>query len=162
MSLLSGLVTSPVLDLGTGKTKSSLVKPLPSTLRGPSSTSDATPNSVSRAVISTEYASLRYNKHCPSGMYVTPSLDNVFVWDAVLFVHKGVVSIHHPNARTCALMDVPRTGYYAGSVLKFTMTFPDNYPEKQPTVQFLTDTFHPLVEGQTGMLNLMAQFRPWR
>ncbi|KIM53820.1 hypothetical protein SCLCIDRAFT_1222537 [Scleroderma citrinum Foug A] len=141
MSLLSGLVTSTVLDLGAGKTKSSLVKPLPPTLRGPSSTSDATPNSVSRAVISTEYASLRYNKHCPSGMYVIPSLDNVFVWDAVLFVHKG---------------------YYAGSVLKFTMTFPDNYPEKQPTVQFLTDTFHPLVEGQTGMLNLMAQFRPWR
>ncbi|KAL4075881.1 ubiquitin-conjugating enzyme/RWD-like protein [Scleroderma citrinum] len=115
--------------------------PLP-TPRVPTNTSDAsTLNSVTRAVISTEYASLRYNKHCPSGMYVAPSSDSILVWDAVLFVHKG---------------------YYAGSVLKFTITFPENYPDKQPTVRVLTDIFHPLVESQNGMLNLMARFRPWR
>ena len=108
MLLLSGLVMSPMIDLGAGKTKSSLVKPLPPTLRGPLST----PNSVSCVVILTEYPLLRYNKHCPSGMYVTPSLDNIFVWDAVLFVHKGVVSIHHPNTCACTLMDKWRTGYY--------------------------------------------------
>ena len=54
MSLLSGLVMSPMIDLGAGKMKSSLVKPLPPTLRGPLST----PNSVSHTVISTDYPSL--------------------------------------------------------------------------------------------------------
>lgn len=53
-------------------------------------------------------------------------------------------------------------GDYAGSVLKFVMTFPDNYPERPPTVRFVTDVFHPLVATQTGLFNLTARFRPWR
>lgn len=53
-------------------------------------------------------------------------------------------------------------GHYAGSILKFTMAFPRDYPEKPPAVRFLTDVFHPLVAPQTGMLNLVARFRPWR
>ncbi|KAI6047203.1 UBC-like protein [Pisolithus marmoratus] len=96
---------------------------------------------ATRAALSSEYASLRYNKHCPSGMYITPTADNILVWDGVLFVHKG---------------------YYAGSVLKFTVTFPNKYPDMPPTVRFLTDVFHPLVETRAGLLNMMARFRPWR
>lgn len=53
-------------------------------------------------------------------------------------------------------------GDYAGSVLKFVMMFPDNYPDRPPTVRFVTDVFHPLVANQTGIFNLMARFRPWR
>ena len=115
MSLLSGLVMSPMIDLGAGKTKSSLVKPLPPTLRGPSST----PNSVSRAVISTEYPSLQYNKHCPFGMYITPSLDNIFVWDAVLFMHKGVVSIHHPNTHAHSWISSAQDIIFCGQCINF-------------------------------------------
>ena len=96
---LSSFVASSTTDLGASRTKGSPVKLPPPIPRGSSSTSDATLSPISRAVISTEYASLRYNKHCPSGMYVIPSLDNTFVWDAVLFVHKGVVSIHHSSVR---------------------------------------------------------------
>ncbi|KAG6336610.1 hypothetical protein ID866_2486 [Astraeus odoratus] len=143
LSILSGLVGSPSAEQGPGKGKSSVSKSSErSTLAiQPSSIAETSPNPVTHAAISTEYSSLRYSKHCPSGMYITPTADNIFVWDAVLFIHKG---------------------YYAGSVLKFTMSFPDKYPDKPPTVRFLTDVFHPLVETQTGLLNLMARFRPWR
>ncbi|KAG1883126.1 hypothetical protein F4604DRAFT_1576172, partial [Suillus subluteus] len=40
--------------------------------------------------------------------------------------------------------------YHQDSLLKFTIMFPNNYPECLPTVQFLTDIFHPLVDPWTG------------
>lgn len=144
MSSLSGLVAPSTRSSVAGNAKNSLSisKPSSPSMVDPSSVCDASSlNPTTRVALSFEYASLRYNKHCPSGMYITPTPDSVLVWDGVLFVHKG---------------------YYAGSVLKFTITFPDKYPDMPPTVRFLTDVFHPLVETRTGLLNLMARFRPWR
>jgi hypothetical protein len=46
-----------------------------------------------RAALMLEYASLRHSNHCPLGMYVVPSPENLFVWDAVLFVHQGLRSL---------------------------------------------------------------------
>jgi ubiquitin-protein ligase len=74
-------------------------------------------------------------------MYVVPSAETLMIWDAVLFVHQG---------------------YYTDSTLKFQLTFPSNYPERPPVVQFLTDIFHPLISQQTGVFNLAPRFRPWR
>lgn len=59
-------------------------------------------------------------------------------------------------------LQVYSLGSYAGSIFKFVITFPDNYPDRPPTVRFVTDVFHPLVASQTGMFNLTARFRPWR
>ncbi|KAI6119364.1 UBC-like protein [Pisolithus croceorrhizus] len=140
MSPLSGLVVPSARSSGVGDVKytSSNSKSSSLSVVGPSSGCDPSSlNPTTRAVLSSEYASLRYNKHCPSGMYITPGADSILVWDGVLFVHKG---------------------YYAGSVLKFAVTFPDKYPDMPPTVRFLTDVFHPLVETRTGLLNLMARF----
>ncbi|KIJ70586.1 hypothetical protein HYDPIDRAFT_77782 [Hydnomerulius pinastri MD-312] len=141
--MLSGLVASPTLDLGVGRIKNASSKTI-STAESSSSISEASINPVTRAAISIEYASLRHNNHCPTGMYITPTAESILTWDAVLFVHKG---------KYC---------YYAGSVLKFVMTFPDNYPDRPPAVRFLTDVFHPLIATQTGLFNLTARFRPWR
>lgn len=102
---------------------------------------DALPSPVVNTAIALEYASLRYQGHCPLGMYVTPSDDSLLVWDLVFFVHQG---------------------YYADSVLKFQLKFPTSYPEKPPSVLFLTDVFHPLIAQQSGEFNLSARFRPWR
>ncbi|KAG5646578.1 hypothetical protein DXG03_002881 [Asterophora parasitica] len=74
-------------------------------------------------------------------MYVVPSVENLLVWDGVFFVHQG---------------------YYADAILKFRIIFPSNYPEKQPSVQFVTDVFHPMVASQTGAFNVAPRFRPWR
>ena len=52
-------------------------------------------------------------------------------------------------------------GYYADAILKFNLTFPPNYPERPPTVQFVTDIFHPLI-SQDGTFGLSPRFRPWR
>ena len=46
-------------------------------------------NHLSRAAISLEYASLRYQSHCPLGMYVIPFAEDPSVWDAILFIHQG-------------------------------------------------------------------------
>ncbi|KAF8974756.1 ubiquitin-conjugating enzyme/RWD-like protein [Flammula alnicola] len=95
---------------------------------------------LARTAVSLEYASLVNTGHCPLGIYVVPSSTNLFVWDAVFFVHQG---------------------YYADSILKFRLTFPTNYPESPPAVDFVTDVFHPLI-SQTGSFNLAPRFRPWR
>ncbi|KDR83764.1 hypothetical protein GALMADRAFT_236124 [Galerina marginata CBS 339.88] len=97
-------------------------------------------NILTRTAVSLEYASLRNSGHCPLGIYIVPSSRNLLVWDGVFFVHQG---------------------YYADSILKFRLTFPDNYPESPPAVDFVTDVFHPLV-SQTGSFNLNPRFRPWR
>ena len=46
-------------------------------------------NYLSRAAISLEYASLRYQSHCPLGMYVIPFAEDPSIWDATLFIHQG-------------------------------------------------------------------------
>lgn len=48
------------------------------------------------------------------------------------------------------------------SILKFRLTFPTDYPERPPMVQFMTDVFHPLISQQDGTFNLAPKFRPWR
>jgi hypothetical protein len=54
--------------------------------------SDVTTSSpVTRTAISLEYASLRHSQHCPLGIYVVPSAETLLVWDAVFFVHQGIL-----------------------------------------------------------------------
>lgn len=84
IAMLSGLVTSPTFDLG-GRSRNASSKPLQATV----DPTDAPIGPVTRAAISIEYASLRHDKHCPTGMYVIPSAESILIWDATLFVHKG-------------------------------------------------------------------------
>ena len=85
--MLSGLVASPTLDLG-GRSRNVSSK-LVSTVDPTGPALEAFISPVTRAAISIEYASLRHDEHCPTGMYVTPSTESTLIWDAVLFVHKG-------------------------------------------------------------------------
>ncbi|KIK68182.1 hypothetical protein GYMLUDRAFT_155520 [Collybiopsis luxurians FD-317 M1] len=95
---------------------------------------------AARAAVSLEYASLKSRLHCPLGLYVVPSTETLMIWDAVLFVHQG---------------------YYADSILKFRVTFPPNYPERPPTVQFVNEVFHPLI-SLSGIFSLAPQIRSWK
>ncbi|KAI8139794.1 ubiquitin-conjugating enzyme/RWD-like protein [Fennellomyces sp. T-0311] len=88
----------------------------------------------------TEFINLRNPSHCPLGVYVMPSTDNLNVWYGVLFVHKG---------------------HYRSGVFKFRMTIPESYPNHPPSVTFMTDMFHPLVDVQ-GNLSISQQFPTWR
>lgn len=42
-----------------------------------------------KSEISLEYAALRNKNHCPSGMYIIPTVEAFSVWCGVLFVHQG-------------------------------------------------------------------------
>ncbi|KAG6829738.1 hypothetical protein H0H87_010370 [Tephrocybe sp. NHM501043] len=55
-----------------------------------------------------------------------------------------------------------RRRYYADAILKFRIMFPSTYPNKQPSVQFVTDAFHPLIDSQTGAFSLAPRFKPWK
>ena len=81
------------------------------------------------------------------------------IWDAVLFVHRG--SGLHCFITVLSLTHAQWSGYYTGAVLRFRLTFPDDYPERIPTVQFVTDIFHPLID-QKGHFNLSSHLRPWK
>jgi len=54
------------------------------------------PGPIPRATVSLEYASLRYQSHCPLGMYVIPFADDPFIWDGALFIHQGEPDRTHP------------------------------------------------------------------
>ncbi|KAI9302923.1 ubiquitin-conjugating enzyme/RWD-like protein [Cunninghamella echinulata] len=88
----------------------------------------------------TEFINLRNPSHCPLGVYIIPSSDNLNVMYGVVFVHKG---------------------YYRSGVFKFRMFIPETYPDHPPSVTFLTDMFHPLVDSQ-GNVSLSQQFPTWR
>ncbi len=75
------------LPVGTSRPKS-IPKPRPST---------PSVDPFSRVAISLEYASLRYQSHCPLGMYVIPLAGDPSIWDAVLFIHQGEVSPTLPD-----------------------------------------------------------------
>ncbi|CAO3685999.1 unnamed protein product [Umbelopsis ramanniana] len=87
-----------------------------------------------------EFSNLRNPNHCPLGVYVMPLSDNLNVWFGCLFVHKG---------------------FYRSGVFKFRINIPESYPNAPPTVTFLTDMFHPLVDTQ-GRLSIAQQFPVWR
>ncbi|KAL1936497.1 hypothetical protein VTP01DRAFT_631 [Rhizomucor pusillus] len=93
-----------------------------------------------RYELMTEFINLKNPNHCPLGVYVMPSSDNINVWYGVIFVHKG---------------------YYRSGVFKFRMTIPESYPNNPPSVTFLTDMFHPLVDVQ-GNVSLSQRFPTWR
>lgn len=62
------------------------------------------------------------------------------VWYGVIFVHQG---------------------YYQSGVFKFRVAVPESYPEYPPSITFMSDMFHPLIDGG-GNLSLTYQFPVWR
>jgi len=136
-----GFSPSPTIDLSSPNKSSRTSSRVPSTNLATSNSDSSSSNPLTRTAVSLEYASLRHAGHCPLGMYILPSREDLLLWDAIFFVHQG---------------------YYMDSILKFRMTFPPNYPEAPPVVQFLTDVFHPLISQQDGTFNLSPRFRPWR
>lgn len=99
---------------------------------------------MSKLEISLEYASLRLPGHCPLGVWVIPSPDDIHHWCGTLFVHRG---------------------YYAGGIYKFTIDFSSNYPfdGQTPQVRFQTDCFHPLIDqANQGLFNLAIKFPTWK
>ncbi|KAK3086651.1 hypothetical protein FSP39_021412 [Pinctada imbricata] len=87
-----------------------------------------------------EYELLMKQK-CP-GCYVMPSALTPNKWYGILFIRQGL---------------------YQEGVFKFTLTIPDNFPDGDcPTLVFSFPVFHPLVDPQTGELDVKRAFTKWR
>ncbi|CAO3657924.1 unnamed protein product [Rhizopus stolonifer] len=97
-------------------------------------------DSFKRYELMTEFINLKNDSHCPLGVYVMPSSENLYVWYGVIFVHQG---------------------HYHSGVFKFRLAIPESYPEYPPSVTFMSDMFHPLVDGG-GNLSITQQFPTWR
>ncbi|MCJ1435355.1 hypothetical protein MMC27_004727 [Xylographa pallens] len=69
-----------------------------------------------------EFARLKLN--CPPGIYVSLTPGNPNTWSGVFFT---------------------RNGPYVPAILRFEVTFPDEYPRFPPLIVFNSDIFHPLV-----------------
>ncbi|MCL4146723.1 UNVERIFIED_CONTAM: hypothetical protein GTU68_039554 [Idotea baltica] len=78
-----------------------------------------------------------------SGVYVVPSANSPLVWFGVLFIRQGV---------------------YQGGIFRFALHIPENYPDGDvPSVVFETPVFHPLVEADSGELEVRKGFaNRWR
>ncbi|MBW0509071.1 hypothetical protein O181_048786 [Austropuccinia psidii MF-1] len=81
----------------------------------------------SKSEILLEFNSLRLPGHCPLGMWLIPSSNDIHKWSGTLFLHRG---------------------YYSNGIFKFLVKFSKGYPydRKVPKILFLTECFHPLIE----------------
>ena len=87
-----------------------------------------------------EYKHLK--QHVPPGVYVLPSFENMRKWCGVIFL---------------------RAGFWKTGVFRFSIEMPPNYPGDgaRPTIKFLNQVFHPLVDYRTGEVDLATRFPNW-
>lgn len=88
-----------------------------------------------------EYQHLQ--QHGPSGVYLLPSMHDIYKFYGVIFV---------------------RNGLYSGGIFKFEVTLPLNYNTRNtyPSVKFLDYVYNPFVDELTGRLNLTQEIKEWR
>ncbi|XP_072013554.1 AKT-interacting protein-like isoform X2 [Amphiura filiformis] len=76
------------------------------------------------------------------GVYVIPSAASPLHWFGVLFIRQGL---------------------YQEGVFKFDVHIPDNYPDGDcPRLVFHPPVFHPIVDFETGELDVQRAFKQWR
>ena len=75
--------------------------------------------------------------YAPQGMFILPDIKSLHIWHGITFI---------------------RSGMYQGGVFKFIIEIPANYPLTIPKVYFLSSIFHPLIDQDTGELNLQPKF----
>lgn len=87
-----------------------------------------------------EYNQLR--SHRIPGVYVLPAAKSPLVWFGVIFI---------------------RMGSYQDGIFKFIMKIPENFPDGDcPSVVFKPPVFHPIVNMETGELDVKRAFPKWR
>lgn len=111
---------------------------------------DRSPSSASTGEIYkpfiTEYALMTefvlLHKQNIGGVYVVPSAGSALKWFGVIFIRQGL---------------------YQGGIYRFTLYIPDNFPDCDcPIIVFEPPVFHPLIDCETGELDVKRSFTKWR
>ncbi|XP_064598924.1 LOW QUALITY PROTEIN: AKT-interacting protein-like [Liolophura sinensis] len=90
--------------------------------------------------IMAEYGQLQ--KQNISGLYVIPSAKSPLVWFGVLFIRQGL---------------------YQDGIFKFTLSIPETYPDGGcPRIVFDPPVFHPIINPDTGELDVKRGYPKWR
>ena len=63
--------------------------------------------------------------------------DDIKIWNGILFIKEGI---------------------YINSTIKFQIIIPKTYPSNPPSVYFITKLYHPLINLETGELDLKLIF----
>ena len=63
--------------------------------------------------------------------------DDIKIWNGILFIKEGI---------------------YINSTIKFQIIIPKTYPSNPPSVNFITKLYHPLINLETGELDLKVIF----
>ncbi|XP_057665326.1 protein crossbronx homolog [Diorhabda carinulata] len=80
------------------------------------------------------------NENIP-GVYCIPSKNSPLVWFGVIFVHSG---------------------YYEEGIFRFTIFLDEEFPDSShPKVIFHSKLFHPVIDNDSGELNLFKAFPKW-
>jgi len=83
----------------------------------------------------------RLQEIIPSGMYVMPSFESSLTWHGILFLRQGL---------------------YKGGAFKFLVELPEEYPDSPPKLYFTSEVFHPMVDAETGLVDIGGVFPEWR
>ncbi|CAO2653006.1 Nn.00g024170.m01.CDS01 [Neocucurbitaria sp. VM-36] len=102
------------------------------------STTTAPPNTA-QARLEKELDNLR--QHPIDGCSTQPDSSNPFTWTATL---RG-----------------PDPSPYAGGIYSLTLSFPQDYPLKPPTVTFATKIYHPNIDSSSGFVGLNILHDAW-
>lgn len=91
----------------------------------------------------------RLATEAPEGISGSPCHDNIMVWNAVIFGPRECGVAAHNRDRLSPvpmllteLTSLADTPFEDGS-FRLTLTFTDSYPNKPPTVRFVSRMFHP-------------------
>lgn len=79
--------------------------------------------------------------YTPPGMFILPDLKSIHTWHGIILV---------------------RSGFYKDTVQKFSIVIPKDYPIVPPQVFFVSPVFHPLIDQNTGELDLRPKFPVWK
>ncbi|KAL4509155.1 hypothetical protein ABPG72_018086 [Tetrahymena utriculariae] len=106
----------------------------------PSLTDAITNSQLRNHTILFEYKLVQtYGTHI--GTYLVPQFDDINVWHGIIFV---------------------RNGLYKNGKFKFEMTFPSTFPLEPPQIKFKQHIYHPLIDYETGKLDLKKLFKEWK
>jgi ubiquitin-protein ligase len=90
--------------------------------------------------LSIEYKHLK--QHCPGGVYLIPSFDNIRHFHGVIFVRRGA---------------------FTNGIFKFTLECDPKYNDRNlhPKVTFSSYVYNPLVNADTGEVDLTIAYPEW-
>ncbi|KAG0294527.1 hypothetical protein BGZ98_001742, partial [Dissophora globulifera] len=110
-----------------------------------------------------QYQQQQQQQNRPSAAAARPQLFSDFFRRYELMIEFS--NLRNPHHCPSGLYVMPATDnmnrYYRNAVFKFQLLIPPDYPDRRPSVRFLSDMFHPLIDSH-GELMLQYQFPQWR